>query len=262
MNKLKALALAAIFSCATVLAQENGVTAHRGNSNEYPENSLAAFRSAAEMGADWIETDIQKTADGFLVICHDATTQKVAGSALVIKNSTMEQLRNLDMAHGFRKNKGLAEAECPRLPILTLEEVLSVILQSKSIKLSLHPKSDCVDQAMEIIRGHKALSRVGFNSGNQKFLARVKELEPGVPVFWDLVKCNDADMETAKQQGFETIVLRRDNVTLGQIAAAHAAGIKFGVWTVNDPAEMRKFLRMGVDRIYTDRPKVLLDIKK
>jgi hypothetical protein len=59
----------------TVLAQENGVTAHRGNSREYPENSLAAFRSAAQMGVDWIETDILNSfkwaPTGFIPTCRE-----------------------------------------------------------------------------------------------------------------------------------------------------------------------------------------------
>ncbi|MDR0871694.1 MAG: hypothetical protein LBN39_12975 [Planctomycetaceae bacterium] len=252
------------FFISPVFAAENGVTAHRGNSAEYPENSLAAFRSAARLGVDWIETDINKTADGHIVINHDKNTKTVSDADLVIGNSTLEQLRKLDMAYSFRKSKGLTETECPRIAILTLEEVLPVILEFESVKLSLQPKNsgDCVDKAIEIVRKFKAISRVGFNDGNLEWMARVKKLEPGVPVFWDRFEWNDADIETAKQYGFETIVSHHSKVTPERIAAVHAAGIKYGVWTVDDPALLKKFLQMGADRIYTDVPRILLELKK
>jgi glycerophosphoryl diester phosphodiesterase len=246
----------------SVFSAENGVTAHRGNSGEYPENSIPAFRSAARLGVDWIETDIFKTSDNRIVICHDAQTKHVADIDLNIVTSTLEQLRKLDMAYGFRKSKQLTETECLRLAVLTLEDVLPVILEFDSVRLSIQPKNDCVDQAIEIVRKFNAVSRIGFNDGNLKLMARVKELEPSIPVFWDRFEWSEGDIVTANKHGFESIVLHFSNVTAERVTAVHQAGMKFGVWTVNDPALMKKYLKMGVDRIYTDQPRLLLGLKK
>lgn len=105
----------------------NGVTAHRGSSLEFPENTLTAFREAIKLGVDWVETDIHRTKDGELVICHDADTHKVADRKLVIAGSTLAELQSLDMAYQFRKQQQLSEKECPVERIPTLSETLELI---------------------------------------------------------------------------------------------------------------------------------------
>jgi glycerophosphoryl diester phosphodiesterase len=113
------------------------------------------------------------------------------------------------------------------------------------------------------VRRKNALAWVGFNDSSLEKMRRVKELEPSVTVFWDRGKFDaDADIKTAKQCGFEWIVPNRRDITAEKVKKIHAAGIKVGVWTVNEPAEMKRFLEMGVDRIYTDDPlalKAILD---
>lgn len=241
---------------------ENGVTAHRGNSSEYPENSIVAFESAILMGADWVELDIFRTKDGHIVICHDPQTKNLADADLNVGNSTLEELRKLDMATGFRRRAGLSEQECPRLEIPLLEDALRLALKHKKARLSLQPKNDCVDSAMEIIRRLDALDWIGFNDGNLKFMARVKELEPSVPVFWDRFDWNvEQDIETAKKHGFEALVVHFSKIDARQIKQVQDAGLKVGIWTANDPAVMKKFLGLGIDRIYTDFPRTLLSLK-
>ncbi len=71
----------------------NGVTAHRGNSGEFVENTLPAFQSGIELGADWVELDIFRTKDGQLVVLHDRTTGRVGDKNLVVAESTYEELR-------------------------------------------------------------------------------------------------------------------------------------------------------------------------
>ena len=247
---------------ADIGTPENGVTAHRGNSSEFPENSMAAFRSAVRLGADWIELDVFKTKDGKLVICHDPQTGQLADGNLNVSTSTFEELNALDMAFAFRQARKLTETDCPRLSILLLEDVLRFVLDSKTARLSIHPKNDCVDDAVAMIRRLDAVAWVGFNDSNLQRMIRVKELEPMIPVFWDRFEWSDEDIITAKKHRFEYLVLHFNHVTAERVEAVHQAGLKFGVWTVNDPALMKKFLRLGVDRMYTDYPRVLLDQKR
>jgi glycerophosphoryl diester phosphodiesterase len=90
---------------------------------------------------------------------------------------------------------------------------------------------------------------------------RVKELEPTIPVFWDRVKLNPDDIETAKKYGFETLVIHSEQLTPEQIKQVKTSGLKIGVWTVNHPILMKKFLQWGIDRIYTDIPRILISLK-
>lgn len=261
---VKVLILTLVFAgTAAAQTQENGITAHRGNSGEYPENSLVAFESAILMGADWIELDIIRTRDGKLVVCHDPNTKHLTGVDRIVAESTFEELKQLDMAKSFRDRVKITEEDCPPLRILLFEDALKLFLQHKKARVSIQPKNDCVDEAIDIIRKLNARNWVGFNDGNLKYMARVKELEPGITVFWDRFDWNvEKDIETAKKHGFEALIVHHSKIGAPEIQAVQKAGLKIGVWTVNDPAVMKKFLGYGIDRIYTDFPRMLLSLKR
>ena len=243
---------------------ENGVTAHRGDSVRHPQNSLEAFSAANDVGADWIETDVHFTSDKQLVIAHNHTTGEYCGKDrnLVIKDHTYAELAELDMAATFRARNKLTLEQCPKLRICRLDEALDLILAQRKARLSIQPKCDCVDAVMALVRAKHAEAWVGFNDGNPAWMSRVKELDPTIPVFWDRGKCDlEKDIAFATAHGFETIVPNGKWVTPEVVRTLKAAGFKVGAWTVNDPAAMKRFLDMGVDRLYTDVPQQFLDVK-
>lgn len=240
----------------------NGVTAHRGNSAEWPENTLAAFRSAIEVGADWIELDVYRTRDGQLVVIHDRNTARVGDKNLVVAESTYEQLLTVDVATGFRKQHGKGVEDCQAHRIPLLEDVLRIVTAQCRTRVSLQPKMDCVADAMALVKRFHAEKWVGFNDGNLAYMAEVKRLAPAVPVFWDLAKTDiDADIRTALEHRFESVVLKSTIVTAECVTKLKQARIEVGVWTVNDPETMRRLLQMGVERIYTDDPRALLALQ-
>ena len=261
MVMVAAAAFAAQVACGETA--ENGITAHRGDSVNFPQNTLRAFSAANKVGADWIETDVHLTKDGKLVLSHNATTGEYCSQNKVIKECSYAELAQLDMAEKFRAHRKLTLEQCPKETIPLLEEALDLILAEKGARLSIQPKCDCVDQVMALVRQKGALKWVGFNDGNAKWMSRVKELEPSVPVFWDRFKNMDVDRDIAfaKQHGFETLVLFLKEVTPERVQKLKAAGFKVGAWTVNAPAEMRRFLDMGLDRLYTDDPATFKKIK-
>lgn len=240
----------------------NGVTAHRGNSAEFPENTLPAFQSGIAAGADWIELDIHRTRDGRLVVSHDRTTWRVGDRSLVVPESTWDQLRKVDVAADFRRRHGKSRAQCPPQRMPLLEEVLRLVMTQRQTRASLQPKMDCVADAVALVRQLSAEEWVGFNDGNLSYMAEVKRLAPGIPVFWDRGESDiAADIRVARQHGFETLVLNERAVTPQKVAQLKQAGLGVGVWTVDDPAAWEQFLAMGVERIYTDHPRRLLAFK-
>ena len=121
-------------------------------------------------------------------------------------------------------------------------------------RLSFHPKSDCVDKVIEVVRRKNAVQWVGFKDGSLAKMKCVKELEPSITVFWDRMKSNIAEVIKIAKYKLEWMVLNKNHITNDDVKLLRATGIKVGVWTVNKPNEMKKFLDMGVDRLYTDNP--------
>ncbi|WP_417391857.1 glycerophosphodiester phosphodiesterase [Gimesia sp.] len=243
---------------------QNGVTAHRGNSGEYPENTMPAFRSGVAVGADWIELDIFLTKDGQLVVTHDQTTGRVGDKKLDVAGSTYEELKTVDVATDFRKRHQLTKKECPpaRMPLLI--EVLKMIKQQHKTRVSIQPKADCVKAAVALVKQLNMEPWVGFNDGNLKYMTQVKQLAPAIPVFWDRGADTDlnVDINIAQQRGFAALVLHHQGITAEKVRKIKAAGLEPGAWTVNDPAVMKQLLKQGVQRIYTDEPALLLQLKQ
>jgi glycerophosphoryl diester phosphodiesterase len=272
MKKLKALLLAGLVipfasqaqSKVDTMAVVLGVTAHRGYSMAFPENTLAAFQGGIDAHADWVELDIYKTKDGQIIVSHDATTKRTGDKDLVIANSTFKELSQVDVATEFRTKHGLTLAQCPAQHMPLLKDALALIMKQKRTYLSIQPKADCVADAIVIVRSAKAENMVGFNDGSLKYMSEVKNLAPKIPVFWDRLPTTDIDddIRVAKEKGFETIVVHYKGITPEKINKIHAANLKAGAWTVDERDDLENLEKMGIDRIYTDDPKLLISIKK
>ncbi|MCA9058027.1 MAG: hypothetical protein KDA85_05990, partial [Planctomycetaceae bacterium] len=243
---------------------QNGVTAHRGNSGQFPENTMAAFRSGIEVGADWIELDIVRTKDGKLAVIHDLTTKRTGDVDLSVTESTWEELRRVDVATDFRHRNQLTLAACPLQTIPLLEDVLKLVMTQHRTRVSIQPKTDCVADAVALIEQLHARPWVGFNDGNLSLMAKVKQLSPRTPVYWDRPAGTDVadDIRTAQQYGFAAIVIHHSGVTRDKVQQIRAAGLEAGAWTINETHQMQALLKLGVQRIYTDDPARLLEQKK
>jgi glycerophosphoryl diester phosphodiesterase len=233
---------------------KNGVTAHRGNTAEFPENTLPAFRSGIEIGADWLELDVHFSRDGELVVCHDFTTGRTANRDLVIADTDWAELRELDFG----------TAECPaRMPLL--QDVIELVMSQRTTRLSVQPKADCVPQVVELVRELNAVEWIGFNDGDVRKMCQARELLPEAWVFLDtgpgITGVTDI-IACAQENRFQSVVMHHSTITPERVSAIAAAGCEVGAWTVNEPAHMREMLRAGVTRLYTDAPRRFLEVKR
>lgn len=240
--------------------RRNGITAHRGDCEHFPENTLESVKAAVATGADWIEVDIQATRNGVLVLSHDESTGRTGNANMHIADVTLAELQTVHLGQG---------AKGPIL-IPALIEVLAFIRTQSQTLLSLQPKAGVVDQSVHLIRMLDAAHLVGFNDGDLAKMRRAKQLLPEAAILWDRHDYSpgikgDAelmdDIRVAQTHGFEAIVLRKDTVTPDRIAMIRDSGIESGAWTVNDEAEMCAVFAAGVERIYTDFPTRGLRIK-
>ncbi|MFH1300525.1 MAG: glycerophosphodiester phosphodiesterase family protein [Planctomycetota bacterium] len=243
---------------------QNGVTAHRGNSSEFPENTLPAFRSGIEVGADWLELDILLSKEGKLVVTHDKTTGRVGDKDLTVADTTYAELKTVDVATDFRKRHHKTKRECPPEQMPLLADVLKLVRQQHRTRVSLQPKVDCVKEAIALVKQLKMEPWVGFNDGSLIYMSQVKQLAPEIPVFWDRGADTNIedDIKIAQARGFEALVLNYQGVTPENIRKIKAAQLEVGAWTVNDPALMQQMLQQGVERLYTDEPRLLLKLKR
>ena len=249
---------------ADTMAVVKGVTAHRGYSAAYPENTLPAFQGGIDAHADWVELDIHITKDGQIVVSHDVSTKRTSEIDLVIANSTYQQLQQVDVATEFRKQKGLSLAQCPVQHTPLLKDAIELIMKQKRTRLSIQPKADCVKKAIAIVKQLNAESMVGFNDASLKYMSQVKEMAPKIPVFWDRLPTTNVeeDIRIAKEKGFETLVIHYKGITPEKVKQIKAANLQVGAWTVDDRETMEQLLNMGIDRIYTDDPKLLIKVIK
>jgi len=214
------------------------IIAHRGAAGYEVENSLAAFRAAGELGADAVELDIHSTADGALVVHHAETIGDHH-----IAHCTLAEVRDHPLPNG--------EA------IPTLPEALAVILPRMIAYVEVKSVAKAWDDRLfEAVERSGAPERIALHAFDHRIIRRMGEKRPFIrrgvlsasyPVY-PVRSLEDADA---------TILWQHHHyVDDALVSRLHGAGMTLHVWTVNDPAEMRALLAMGVDGICTDFPDV------
>jgi glycerophosphoryl diester phosphodiesterase len=254
--------------------------AHRGGAALFPENTLEAFQAAvARFGCGLLELDVRCSRDGVPVVIHDATLERTTDGQGAVSDHTLAELQGLDAAHRFRPLPGAGGAgESGAEPwagrgvrIPTLLEVLRALpdrLFSIEIKQAEPP---CEAAVVEAIRRAGMERRVLVGAARSDIQDRIKALAPDLPTFHS--RRSAFGFVAAAWCRLERWYRPRDHallipprvgpltiVTARTVAAARRVGLPLGVWTVNDPATMRRLLALGVDGIITDRPDLLAQL--
>lgn len=239
--------------------RNNGVTGHRGNPEAAPENTLESFENAIQLGCDILETDVRMTADGRMVLCHDPGTLRTCGVDLVIAETPAEVLRMCNASFLWEKDHGRTFG-VTRIPYL--EEALEWIRRYPDVRLSLQPKCEYVHEICDIVKAMKMTGQIAFNDGDLAKMKQAKKEIPEALIFYDTDKNSLAEaVKISADLGFYSIVSHYSSLDKGMVEAIAAQGLEPGVWTVNDPAEIRRFLDMGVYRFYSDVPAGVLKEK-
>jgi len=226
------------------------VIAHRGASAVAPENTMAAFRRAVELGADCIETDLHLSRDGRLVILHDATLNRTTNGEGPVKNLTLAELRELDAGRWFSQ-----QFAGERLP--TIEELLDFAGQV-DLSLYLEIKGGAgygVERAViSALRGRKESKASVVLCFDASVLDRIHQLDRLVMTGLLFESDPEAMVREAVRVGARQIAPRGDCITPELIADAHRRGLKLVAWTVNEPTQMRALAAAGIDGIITNHP--------
>jgi len=233
------------------------VIAHRGASAVAPENTMAAFRRAVEMGAECIETDLHLSRDGRLVIVHDTTLNRTTDGDGLVKNYTFNELRQLDAGKWFS-----ADFAGEKLP--TIEDLLDYAGQA-DLSLYLEIKGGAgygVERAViSALRGRKEAKAAVVLCFDGSVLNRVHQLDRLLMTGLLFESGGEEMVREAVKVGARQIGPRGDCVTPELVEDAHRRGLKVISWTINDAAQMRALAKMGVDGIITNHPDRLVAVR-
>jgi glycerophosphoryl diester phosphodiesterase len=254
--------LALIAAAGAPLAHGQLIIAHRGASHDAPENTLASFKLAWEQGADGIENDWYLTKDGKLICSHDPDTQRTAGVKHVIKETTFDELRKLDV--GSWKN---AKYRGERMP--TLEEVIATVPKGKKMVIELKIGPEIVGPVAKVLKASSLQTEqiviISFKGDTiAEFERQMPELRSQLLVRYEQDKQTKAWKPTLEQVETALAHSRADMLSTqaqqkvvdkqfldGLRAAGHR---EFAVWTVEEPKVARFYQRLGAWSITTNRP--------
>lgn len=246
------------------------VIAHRGASGEFPENTLPAFRAAAEAGAPYIELDVHLTRDGQIAVTHDESLSRIAGISQHVHEMTLAELNALDAARLFSRGDESFPFAQQGIGVPSLAQVFAELPTSRFV-VEIKPADDAIVSPLLGVIDNTDMSRhVLIASEHQAPIDRVRELAPTIPTNLPTPEIaafmmslppgappfnphGNALQVPPEHRGWQLVMPET-------IAAAHALGLEVHVWTVNEPAEMRSLVEMGVDGIITDFPSRLVSL--
>lgn len=224
------------------------ITAHRGSSMEYPENSMAAFEHAVEDLADYIELDVRQTADGKFVIMHDENLKRTTGVDKKVGELTQQEITSLAVGYDLQE-------EFSGLTVPSLEEFLE-FMQNKNVKLNIELKTAATDNHFaeniyKLLVEYDMTDSCVITSNDYSILKEMKELDKNIETGYILSMAvgNYYEMEYV-----DFFSVNYKFVTSTMIYVLHQRGKEIHVWTLNNEEDIVKYSDMGVDNIITDNP--------
>ena len=237
------------------------IFAHRGASAHAPENTLAAFELALAQGAEGIELDAKLSADGHVVVIHDATVDRTTDGHGRVKDMSLADLRSLGAGLFFaEKYRG------EKVP--TLEEVFEALGKHMFINVELTnystPGDHLVESVCMLVKKFELQKRVLFSSFFASNLSKARGLLPEVPR--GLLAFNGLLGAWARSFGFafgryQALHPNLKDVTPQQVQRVHRLERRVHVWTVNAAEDMRRLFDWGVDAIFTDDPQLAVQVR-
>lgn len=216
------------------------VTAHRGSMATHPENTMAAFRHAEQVGADELELDVQLSADGVPIVCHDETVDRTTDGSGAVVSLTAAQLASLDAGDG----RGLPTVD--------------TVLRNTRLPFQVEIKAPGAARplAQHVVRGARAERRVRFISFDHEALRECRQLAPEVPR--GLITDNDVEgaAHDALRLGATTLCVYWPLVNEDVVTEVRRLGMRLASWVV-DPADAPRALTLGLDSVTTNDPAAL-----
>jgi glycerophosphoryl diester phosphodiesterase len=224
------------------------IIAHRGASSYAPENTVAAFDLALQMGARHLELDVHLTCDDHLVVIHDDTVDRTTNGTGPVADQTLAALQMLDAGAWF--GEAFAGARIP-----TLAEVLTRYRGRAHLHIELKGHTAHLPQrTVDLVRAHGMAPHVTFTSFQQAHLQTMRAYAPDLPTGWLVGAISDAVIAQAHALGCAQLCPHASLVTPGLVQRLHAEGLRVRAWGVANDALMRQVVEAGADGMTVNFP--------
>jgi glycerophosphoryl diester phosphodiesterase len=256
------LAFAALALATPVAAQPTPlVAAHRGGAGLWPENSLLAFRNALALDVDFLEFDVHLAADGKVIVLHDATLDRTTTGHGPVCEATSAALASLRL----RARDGHATDE----PIPALAQVLDLaaptrvgVLPEIKVGADGRPYPGIEEKVLALLNARGLLARATVQAFAPETIRRLRQLAPGVRTMLLVSRARveragvspATAVQWALDVGATDLGMDHRLVDRSVVEGARKASVRLSVWTVNDEADIRRQIDVGVDVIMSDRP--------
>lgn len=229
------------------------IEAHRGDSANAPENTLAAFERALGLGVPSIELDVHPAKGGTLMVIHDDTVDRTTDGSGAVFDLAVDELLRLDAGAKFAP--GFVGERIPQL-----SEVLRMVVPTRT-QLNVEIKSspagaDVPRTVARLLRQFGKQREYIVSSSDLPCLLKLRAIDPEITLA--LIGNGPGILTLARQHGLSWIHGNHRTVDKELVAHAHGQGIRVSVWTVDDPETLPFWRSVGVDKICTNRPALML----
>jgi len=240
------------------------VTAHRGFSGQYPENTMPAFHAAVALGVAILEFDLRGTRDGVPIVLHDPTLDRTTNRPGTPGDYTLAEIQMLEASHWQGSHEAGIKLSEPALPgtcIPTFEQVLDGVGQNVGLNIQIYDTSPAM--LAEVCRLYNVYDLYGrgyLTMSTFEEAARVRAIDPAVEL---CVTARQGQMDLAALQrqrdfGCRYVQPLRRDVTPEFCAAARSLGLYANMFFANSDADSRLYVEMGIQGILTDHPDIVI----
>jgi glycerophosphoryl diester phosphodiesterase len=238
------------------------IIAHRGDSAHRPENTIASFKRAVEVGADLVELDVQLSKDRQAVVMHDVTIERTTDGKGKVGELTLAELKRFSAGYPGKFGKEYAAERVP-----SLAEVLSLVRGKARVMIEIKKESvsasdeDGIEAAVVAdVQKAGMASDVALISFERRALVRCARLAPDMlrgPLFYRAE--SDEVLSGAKEVEAGFVMPEKSMLSDALADAVHGAGLKIATWVVDEPTELRSLLKFDLYGVGTNCPGILLD---
>lgn len=235
---------------------KQGVIAHRGVSHLAPENTVASFKMANELGIEWVEFDVMLSKDQVPVVFHDDTLSRTTNGSGFIDQYTFDELRKLDAGSWF--SSAFAGEKIP-----SLSEVIGFLAANQmnaNIEIKVLHDNDVINvqKTLEVIAKIRppADSMFLFSSFSIDALHELKRLIPAAKRGLLIDEWHDDWLELCQELECVSLNVNHGILTLERVQAVKSNGLMLLAYTVDDPARAEELREWGVDAVFSNQPEL------
>jgi glycerophosphoryl diester phosphodiesterase len=254
------------------------VMAHQGGNRLWPDNTLYAFERAVALGVDVLEMDVHSSADDVLVVIHDSTVDRTTNGSGAVHDFALDELKTLDAGYRWTSDEGTGQEPIEMWPyrgqgirIPALEE-LFVAFPGMPMNVEIKQAEPSIAAPLcRLIRDYGMTDKVLVASFHEEATREFREVCPEVATSTTqneviaLFAVSRPFLEAVYSPAAGAMQVPEYRSGIHVLAprlvdAAHRRGLEVHAWTINDEADMRRLIDLGVDGIITDRPDLLLEV--